>query len=418
MATKSYMDENTGTMILRCKKYPQKGSKEWIVSGDTIELRVMEKEGKNRTFSISDMTKARLRIYPSANIGHLYFTFKVDSGTMTISPLTYEFADSDDVARKIYNYIAERNPNIPPLAPTVSMEPGLAQEAEPSQSCADETAEESVVFPIDNKRYPYKKAPGRMLLRVIGIIYIAIGGFLAVGLLRNTELASITMIVQAAARLYIGIFAVVKCNDLTKSDTLQALAVFNLFLIIAWRRDHILLIVIIAALSVLFLVGAVKNCRAYQRLLQQGISVEKPKGNSKEPIPAKPLGKILLRIAGVLQSIFAVIAIGDRLRSSIITAIEFGPGLVTWIGLLVIFLPLCLGLFSGIFGVVKSNDLTKSRTLRTLAITTIILVGVLSALGARFLPAPALIIGFALPILFLVGAQINYMEYKRLHQQQ
>jgi len=133
---------------------------------------------------------------------------------------------------------------------------------------------------------------------------------------------------------------------------------------------------------------------------------------NKEPMPAKPLGKTLLRIAGALLIILAVITIGYILPTTIITVIEFGPGLVTWIGLFVMFLPLCLCLFSGILGVIKANDLKKARTLRTLAITTIVLLGVTNALGA--LLTSVLIIGFALLILFFIGAQINCIEYKKV----
>ena len=63
MENRSYIDENTGAMILRCRKYPNKGSLEWVVSGDSIEFRVMGKENKNRVFLISDITKARLKIH-------------------------------------------------------------------------------------------------------------------------------------------------------------------------------------------------------------------------------------------------------------------------------------------------------------------------------------------------------------------
>jgi len=262
------------------------------------------------------------------------------------------------------------------------------------------------------------KAPGRILVRVIGIIYIALAfdGFLAMSLsFASSTMESITVvdIVRVATHLYIGIFAVTKYNDLTESYKLQGLAIFNLFLTITWIRAHILLVVIIVALSILFLIGAMKNYRAYQHLLQQGIRVEKPKGNSKEPMPAKPLGKTLLRIAGALLIIFVVIVMRHILPTSImmITAERHNP--LAWLALFVIFSPLCLGLFCGIFGVVKSNDLKKACTLRTLAITTIVLVGVLNAV-ARALPVPVLIAGLALLIPFFIGAQINYMEYKEI----
>ena len=264
------------------------------------------------------------------------------------------------------------------------------------------------------------KAPGRILVRVIGIIYIAIAFVVLLALVllitSSMEYGPTTMIIQAAWYFYIGIFAVAKYNDLTESYKLQGLAIFNLFLTITWLRDSIWVIVIIVALSILFFVGAVKNYKAYQWLLQQDIHVEKPKGNSKEPMPAKPLGKTLLRIAGALLIILVVLTIRHILPTTIMAVIEFGSGRVAWIGLFVMFLPLCFCLFSGILGVVKSNDLKKARTLRTLAITTIVLFGVTNALGA--LLTSVLIIGLALLIPFFIGAQINYMEYKRLPQQQ
>ena len=132
----------------------------------------------------------------------------------------------------------------------------------------------------------------------------------------------------------------------------------------------------------------------------------------KEPMSAKPLGKTLLRIAGALQSIFAVIAIRDVLPSSIMLITERGYDSASLVALFLIFSPLCLCLFSGIFGVVTSNDLKKARTLQTLAITTIVLLGVAGALGAIL--TSVLIIGLALLILFFIGAQINYMEYQKI----
>ena len=310
---KSYIDENTGEMVLRCKKYPKKGSKEWVVSGDFIEFCVVGKEGKNRTFLISDMTKAYLKIHPVIGTGHLTFTFKVDGSMVIIPVLTFQISNASDVAQEIYDYIAEKNPNIPPLVPSVPIEPGSMQ------SRIDETTGESIVCLGDNKRYAHTQAPGRTLLRIIGIVYIALGIFMVVGLLNASaamETVPIMVLLHTGLHIFIGIFAVIKCNDLTKTDRMQSLAIFNFFLIITWRREHILLVVIIAALSILFYVGAAKNGKAYQRLLQQGIRVEKPKGRPKDPMSAKPLGKTLLRIAGALLIIFAVIAIGYALPPS------------------------------------------------------------------------------------------------------
>jgi len=161
---------------------------------------------------------------------------------------------------------------------------------------------------------------------------------------------------------------------------------------------NILLIVIIAVLSILFLLGVVV------RLLQR----------FEKPMQPNPLGGTLLRIAGALLIILAVIAIGNVLSSSIMVMIEERHNPLAWVALLIVFFPLCLGLFSGIFGVIKSNDLKKARTLRTLAITTVVLVGILYHFGARAISTPVLTIGLVLLILFFIGAQINYVEHKKI----
>ena len=390
----SYIDENTGKMVLRCRNYPKKGSKEWIISGDSIEFRVIEKEEKTRTFLISDLTKAHLRASPVRS--SLDFTFKVNGRTVIVPLISFEAADAINVAQKMYDYISERNPNIPPHAPV---------EAEPSQPCVDKTDE----------KYTYtKKAPGRILLRTIGIIYVLSGGLLAFGLLNEVVAIGTTgtmmAVLYVVLRLFTGISGIIRCNDLTRTDALQRLAIFNLFLTVHWRQS-IFAAIIVFTLSILFLIGASKNKAAYKQLQRRGVRAEKPEDNPKESKRAKPLGRTFLKIIGLLYIFFGILATGFVLITSVLATMEQGLGSLLWVGGLLLLLPSCFGLFTGIFGVVKSNDLEKTRTLRVLAIINLVLFGLigLGGLGER-LPILIAIIGFALPILFLVGVQIRSMD--------
>ena len=128
MGNGSCMNEDSGKMVLRCKKYPKKGSKEWLVSGDSIESRVMEREEKNRTFLISDITKARLWTYLTASA--LQVQLKVDGRTVFIPLITSEDVDA---VREVYDYLSKENPNISPLPPVIPPEPIEASEGKPAK---------------------------------------------------------------------------------------------------------------------------------------------------------------------------------------------------------------------------------------------------------------------------------------------
>ena len=82
--------ERIEQLILRCKKYPKKGSNEWIVSGDSIEFRVIEKEKKNQTFLLSNIAKAKLNTKSSS----LELRIEVDGRFVTL-PLI--FFNAEDV---------------------------------------------------------------------------------------------------------------------------------------------------------------------------------------------------------------------------------------------------------------------------------------------------------------------------------
>jgi len=84
-------------LILRCKKYPKKGSDEWIISGDSIEFRVIEKEKKNRKYAISDVRSSKLK----SNINMLALKVEVD-GKIVAQPFITFAPDSTDIAQKIH----------------------------------------------------------------------------------------------------------------------------------------------------------------------------------------------------------------------------------------------------------------------------------------------------------------------------
>jgi len=54
------MDENSKTLVLRCNKYPKKGSREWIVDEDSIVFKVLGKEERDKVSPIANITSVKL----------------------------------------------------------------------------------------------------------------------------------------------------------------------------------------------------------------------------------------------------------------------------------------------------------------------------------------------------------------------
>jgi hypothetical protein len=90
-------------LVLRCKKYPKKGSNEWIISDDSIECRMIEKEQKNRTFSILDVAEVKLK--------DSYLELKIDvDGKRVGQPIIFFAPEDVATAQQIHDYILERKP--------------------------------------------------------------------------------------------------------------------------------------------------------------------------------------------------------------------------------------------------------------------------------------------------------------------
>ena len=117
MESGSSIDENTEAIVLRDKKYPKRGSKEWIISDDSIELHIAGKEKKKQTFLISDISQVRLLSYLTARALDINLT--VD-GQAVVVPLIV--SDDVDAITKAYNHIADKNPNVPPMPSVTSVD--------------------------------------------------------------------------------------------------------------------------------------------------------------------------------------------------------------------------------------------------------------------------------------------------------
>jgi hypothetical protein len=87
-------------LVLRCKKYPKKGSNEWIISGDSVESRVIEKEKKNNSFLVSDITEVRL----NTSVLSLAFTLEID-GRYAGRPLIFYREEDAGIAQKVHDFV-------------------------------------------------------------------------------------------------------------------------------------------------------------------------------------------------------------------------------------------------------------------------------------------------------------------------
>jgi len=72
------------------------------------------------------------------------------------------------------------------------------------------------------------------------------------------------------------------------------------------------------------------------------------------------------------------------------------------------------GLALGIFGIFSGNDTSKANILRMLGIAYLIYI--LIFVGFSF--SIAMVLVLAVPVLFITGAQRNYTDYKKSHEQQ
>jgi len=117
---------------------------------------------------------------------------------------------------------------------------------------------------IDKKRYTNVKAPGKLLLRIIGIIYIVLGVFAIV--LWVNGFIDIPWYPGFLAPL-IGGFGVVKGNDLSKTGITLVLAIINFIACVVFVDfSFSLAMLLVLALPILFFIGAYKNYTDYKRL--------------------------------------------------------------------------------------------------------------------------------------------------------
>jgi len=146
--------------------------------------------------------------------------------------------------------------------------------------------------------------------------------------------------------------------------------------------------------------------------------IEKPKENYDEVISAKLPGRTFLKITGILHIVIGILGIGTILALIILIALPVTRDEVTSYVLagLLLLLPIpSFALIIGIFAIKKFGGLKRARTLRTLSIVNIIIIGVIFTI---LWPAPTLvlIVTPVLPILFLVAAYKNYNDCKKLHE--
>lgn len=100
---KSYIDENTGEIILRCQKYPKRGSKVWTIDNDYITIQVIGKKDKKNIYPISDIKKNRFKA--GKLMSTLELVIKVD-GRFKCRPIIFLDSGIDsDIARKANDYI-------------------------------------------------------------------------------------------------------------------------------------------------------------------------------------------------------------------------------------------------------------------------------------------------------------------------
>ena len=109
----SHIDEETGAIKLRHFTYPAEGSQEWVVLGDSVEFRITGKEGQNLSLLLSDIEKVKLKI--SKWQKRLDITFCLGGSKEVKSMLLLEQEGAVEIAQKICEHIAGKNPAISPV---------------------------------------------------------------------------------------------------------------------------------------------------------------------------------------------------------------------------------------------------------------------------------------------------------------
>lgn len=102
MTETSYIDGQTGNMILRTKTYPEKKSEEWTVSADSILIRTMGKK-KVKEFKIYEIERVWLDTEEKEINGYGFLSI---SKGLKMPMIMFDLKDIE-VAQKIYDHIIE-----------------------------------------------------------------------------------------------------------------------------------------------------------------------------------------------------------------------------------------------------------------------------------------------------------------------
>lgn len=129
-------------------------------------------------------------------------------------------------------------------------------------------------------------------------------------------------------------------------------------------------------------------------------------------------GKGLLKVISILFIIFGVIAaivsVIALLGSAILTAYAGGLGAIVMIATIVMLLASVLELIIGIIGIKKCNDPAKAGFFITTGIIlcALTLVSLIMSIASAGFSATSLI-GFVLPVLYIVGGCMNKKAVSR-----
>jgi hypothetical protein len=216
---KSHIEESTGELVLRSYDFPEKNSKMLFVTGDSIEIMVVDNEKRNQSFLISDITIVRLKNRkPTINMD---FYIEENGINKYIPGIDCFKSTYIDTARRIYEYIIERNPNISFRNAFDFSDPVL------SLSDVSEDNGELIANHVDAIDIKAQKAPGRTYLRAVGIIYILIS---AIYIFAMFEFGFI-FFMRVFYYLVMGINGIHKSNNLVKAETLNTLTYLNFVLV-------------------------------------------------------------------------------------------------------------------------------------------------------------------------------------------
>jgi len=102
------MAEHPSNLVLRSERYPKRGSLEWAISGDSIELRVVGRERKTQRIPLSDIKNIKLVTdgdYPT-------LTLILDARPPDNVQMLFFKPEDVPIAQKLRDSIIPQNPNL------------------------------------------------------------------------------------------------------------------------------------------------------------------------------------------------------------------------------------------------------------------------------------------------------------------